>query len=127
MDQNGTAVPFERVGVGVGLQQGGAVAEIALGVAQRRQHQMQLLAVVAALAQRRGGLDEQHLAVGVLAAVDRRAELVGEQPQGSVVAAWLTTRRCTRGGGWDCDVRAAVGFRPAAGDPGSTAGCGAVW
>ncbi len=127
MDQNRPAEPLERVGVGVGLQQGGAVAEIALGVPQRGQHQMQLLPVVAALAQRRGGLDEQDLAVGVLAAVDGGAELVGEQPEGSVVARWsrhVSVYPAARLGSHAC---AEVGFRSAAGDPGSTTGCGAAW
>ena len=90
MDQDRTAVPLQRVGVGVGLQQGGAVAQVALGVAQRRQHQVQLLAVIGRATQRRGGLDEQHLAVGMLTAVHRRTELVGEQPQGSVIASGHT-------------------------------------
>ena len=89
--ENGTAVPLERVGVGVGLQQGGAVAEVAVGVAQRGQHQVQLLAVVAAAPQRRGGLDEQHLAVGVLAAVRRRAR-AGRR---------TATGECRRGAGHD--------------------------
>ena len=71
VDQHGSAVPLERVGVGVGADQRRAVAEVPLGVPQRGQHQVQLLPVVAALAQRGGGLDEQDLAVGVLAAVDR--------------------------------------------------------
>src|SRR3546814_10444974 len=49
------------------------------GMAQRREHQVQLLSVVAALGQGCGGLDEQHLAMGVLTAVDGGPELVGEQ------------------------------------------------
>lgn len=68
-------------------------------MAQSGQHQVQLLPVVAALGQRRGGLDEQDLAVGVLACVDRRAELVGEQPQGSVVAGHLSVVPRTDTGG----------------------------
>lgn len=73
------------VGVGVGVQQGGALTEVALGVAQRRQGEVQFLTVVAAFAQGRARLDEQNLPVGVLTAVHGRPELVGEQPEGSVV------------------------------------------
>ncbi len=47
VDEDRAAVLLERVGVGVGLQQGGAVTEVAVGVAQRREHQVQLLPVVA--------------------------------------------------------------------------------
>ena len=47
---------------------------------------MQLLPVVGPPTQRRGGLDEQDLAVSVLAAVHRRSELVGEEPERSLVA-----------------------------------------
>ena len=32
MHQNGTPVPFQRVGIGVGLQQRRAVAQIAFGM-----------------------------------------------------------------------------------------------
>jgi hypothetical protein len=53
---------------------------------QRRQHQVQLLPVVAAFAQCRGRLDQQYVALRVLAAVRRWPQLVGEQPEGSVVA-----------------------------------------
>ena len=97
MHQNGTSVPFQRVGVRVGLQQGRAVTQITLGVPQRRQHQMQFLAVVRPTTQRRSGLNEQDLAVRVLAAVDRRTELVGEEPQRSVIAG-VHGRRVPRGG-----------------------------
>lgn len=69
MHEYGTAVACEGVGVGVGLKQRGALAEIAVSVADRREHQVQFLTVVAALTQGGVGLDEQDLAVGVLAAV----------------------------------------------------------
>ena len=77
--------PAQRVGVGVGVQQGGSLAEVALGVPQRREGEVQFLTVVAAFAQGGARLDEQNFPVGVLPAVHGRAELVGEQPQGSVV------------------------------------------
>jgi hypothetical protein len=125
VDQNGTSVPFQAVDVGIGLQQGRAVTEIALGMPQRRQHQAQLLAVIGPPAQRRGGLDEQDLAMGVLTAVNRRAELVGEEPQRCVIAGGHDLGGTPRRLGWH--VRADVGFRSAAGDPGSTTGCGAAW
>ena len=49
VDQDRAAVALEGVGIGVGLDQGGAVAEVVVGVPQRGEHQVQLLAVVAAL------------------------------------------------------------------------------
>ena len=41
---------------------------------------MQLLAVIGPATQCRGGLDEQDLAVRVLAAIDRWPELIGKKP-----------------------------------------------
>ncbi len=52
MNEHGTLELLERVGVGVGLDQGGAIAEVAVGVAQGREHEVQFLAVVATLGQR---------------------------------------------------------------------------
>ena len=69
--RTGAAEALQSVGIGVGLQEGGAVAEVALRVAERGQDEVQLLAVVAATAQRGGGLDEQDLAVSVFSAVHR--------------------------------------------------------
>ena len=101
--EHGPTVLRERVGVGVGLNQGGAVTEVAVGVPQCGQDEVQLLAVVRPTPQRRGGLDEEHLAVGVLAAVCGRTQLVGEEPQRGVVSHGHDTRVPT-GCGWDCDV-----------------------
>ena len=106
-----------------------------LGVPKGRQDEVQLLPVIPALPQRRGRLDEKHLAVGVLAAVHRRTELVGEQPQGSVVTRrWAHPDGITRIGGDDASPEAVgiagggcCSISTAAGDPGSTAGCGAAW
>ena len=103
VDEDPTAVLLERVGVGVGLQQSGAVTEVAVGVAQRREHEMKLLAVVGTLSQRRAGLDERHLSVGVLTTVGGGAELVGEEPQRGVVTAGHDTG-VPAGSGWDCDA-----------------------
>ncbi len=86
MDEHRAVVALQRLCVGIGLNQRRAVAEIAGGVAQRGKHEVQLLAVIATFGQRGGRLDEQHLAMGMLTGVDSRAELIGEQPQGSVVA-----------------------------------------
>ena len=104
---------------------------VPVGVAQGGQDEVQLLPVIAAFPQCRAGLDEQYLAVGVLAAVGGGAELVGEQPQGSVVA----RRRghpsvLPRGATSDAVGISGAGcgsISTAAGDPGSTAGCGAAW
>ena len=93
VDQDRALEALERVGVGVGLDEGRAVTEIAVRMAQRREHQVQLLPVITPLGQGRGGLHQQHLAMRVLAAVHRRAELVGEQPQGSVVTHMPDSRR----------------------------------
>ena len=76
----------ECVGIGLGLQQHGAIAEVTVGVPERGEHKVQLLPVIGPTPERRGGLDEQHLAVGVFPAVHRRTELVGEEPEGSVIA-----------------------------------------
>ena len=66
--------------------------EIVGGVTQRRENEVQLLPVVAALSERGLRLDEQGPAVGVLAAICRWLELVGEESQGSVVARHHTHR-----------------------------------
>jgi len=85
VDQDGPAKPFEGVGVGLGRDQRGTVAEVAGGVTQCRQHEVQLLPVVPAPPESGGGLDQQHLAVSMPAAVHRGAELVCEQPERCVV------------------------------------------
>lgn len=102
VDEDGAAILRERVGVGIGLQEGGAVTEVAVRVAERGEHDVQLLAVIGPTPERRGGLDEEHLAVGMLAAIGRRTQLVGEEPQRGVI----TSRHATvvpTGCGWDCD------------------------
>ena len=118
VDEDGSAEPLEGVGVGVGLEQRGAVAEVAVGVPQRGEHQVQLLPVIAALAQRRGGLDEQHLAVGVLAAVASRARAGRRRARGecrrasSAVTPPSYPRRRRRATRLGLQVLAAVAFRP---------------
>ena len=69
-------------------------------------YEVQLLPVVATPAQRGGGLDQQHFTVGMLAAVNGRTELVGEQPQGSVVRCHRVedAPRSRRPRGWDSGV-----------------------
>ncbi len=101
VDEDGAAILRERVGVGIRLQEGGSVTEVAMRVAERGEHDVQLLAVVGPTPERRGGLDEQHLAVGMLAAMGRRTQLVGEEPQRGVITG-THTAGVPPGSGWDC-------------------------
>jgi hypothetical protein len=72
--------------VGVGTHQRRPVPQIRGDTAHRRQHEVQLLPVVPVPPQRRHRLDQQHLAVGVLTAVEVLTELIAEQPQWRVVS-----------------------------------------
>ena len=85
MHQNRTAVAVQRLPVGAGPDQGGAVAQIGLRMPQCGEHQVQLLAVKTLTAQSRFGLHEQDRTLRVRAAVEGWAELIGEQPQWGVV------------------------------------------
>ena len=80
MYQDRTAVAAQRLGVAAGADQGGPVAEIGLGVTEGRENQVDFLPVVPVAPERRSCLDEQNRPMRVLAAVNRRPELVGEQP-----------------------------------------------
>ena len=93
----------ECVGIGLGLQQHRSIAEVTVGVSERGEHKMQLLPVIGPTPERRGGLDEQHLAVGVFAAVCCGPQLVGEEPQWGVVSGAHPAGIPT-GSGWDCDA-----------------------
>ena len=66
------------LGIGVCRHQLGPVAELGRPVAQRREHQVRLLPVVAGARQHSPRLDQEHRPVVVVEEVG--AELVGEQP-----------------------------------------------
>ncbi len=103
VDEHWAPVLVKRVVVCIGTHEGGAVTEVVRGVAQGREHQVQFLTVIMPSPQRRVGLDEKDVAMGVIATIGRRPELVGEQPQWSLVASGHSTG-VPAGGGWDCDV-----------------------
>jgi len=84
MYQHWAAVLPQRLGVGVGADQGGTLTEICVGVPQGRQNQVNFLPVVAVAPECRGRLDEHNGAPGMFIAVHGRPELIGEQPQRGV-------------------------------------------
>lgn len=84
MHQDRSAKAAQCLGVGVGADQGGPIAEFSMGVPQGRQNQVNFLPVVTVAPECRGRLDEHNGAPGVFTAVNGRPELIGEQPQRGV-------------------------------------------
>ena len=86
MDDDGAAEAFQRLTVCAGAEVDRPLAQLGCGVAQAREHQVQLLAVEPAAAEHPLGLDQHDLAVAVLGGtVEVRAELVTEDPQWGLV------------------------------------------
>jgi hypothetical protein len=88
--------------LGVGLQERGSVTEVVLGTAQYGEHEVQLLAVVGPLSQRRGRLDEQDLTMGVFAAVGGGPRWSAKSQSG--VSSGHHHTGVPTAIGWDCDA-----------------------